>query len=34
VSAVVGAWLPAIVFAIAAAYMGRWLVNYRRRGIE
>jgi hypothetical protein len=34
VSAAVGAWLPAIVFAIAAAYMGRWLVNDRRRGIE
>lgn len=31
ISAVVGAWPPAIVFAIAASYMGNWLVKDRRR---
>jgi Flp pilus assembly protein TadB len=32
--AVVGAWLPAVVFAIAAVYMGHWLVQDRRRDRE
>jgi hypothetical protein len=29
---VVRAWLPAVVFALAAAYMGNWLWSYRTRG--
>jgi hypothetical protein len=34
VCAAVGAWPPAIVFALAAAYMGNWLVKDRRRRNE
>jgi hypothetical protein len=29
--AVVGAWPPAVVFGIGAAYMGNWLIKDRRR---
>jgi hypothetical protein len=31
VSALVGAWLPAVLFAVGAAYMGNWLIKDRRR---
>jgi len=30
VLAALGAWLPALVFAVAAVYMGNWLIKNRR----